>query len=348
MSFKSDIPAPAPPTACNHTVAPDGDVVLSLKNPNAPFAVWNDRHPRWQRLFLWEKKPEPKVSEPAIPPVTFLVSSHHLKSASPVFNATLTGPWEESVPAADGRRHITTEDWDPEALLIFLNVIHCRNNQVPQNLMPEMLCKVSVLVDYYRAHEAVRFHGMVWIDQVDHLVPWRYGRDLIFWLCISWVFKKARIFEQVTKIAISGSPESVSALDLPIPAPVIRRINSKRELIFASLEAHLIQLTSNLVAGEKGCCFECQSIMLGALMKHLATKGAHVGVNGCYFPNMDIDQAIKAIEDNENLELKWKNIMHGGWHNCGFSLKEAMVDIAKRVSGDIESLELKEFIVNWG
>ncbi|KAL2150167.1 hypothetical protein VTH82DRAFT_7843 [Thermothelomyces myriococcoides] len=197
--------------AFNHTIDPDGDVVLCINNPDAPFAVWNS----------------PASSAPTKSPseekaaITFLVSSRHLKLASPVFRAALTGPWDESVSAADGRRRITADDWDPKAMLILLNLIHGCNNQVSRTLSLELLCKVSVLVDYYRVHEAVRFPSLQWVSAIRSSIPQTYGRDLMLWLCISWVFQEDDIFQTVTKIAIGDSPELVSNLNLPIPATVI-------------------------------------------------------------------------------------------------------------------------------
>ncbi|KAL2159253.1 hypothetical protein VTH06DRAFT_2688 [Thermothelomyces fergusii] len=202
---------PSPAVSCDHEVIQDGDVVLVLNNPNAPFAVWDS-----------SDAPSPS---PATGSVTFLVSSHHLKSASPVFSAALTGPWDESVPAADGRRRIAAEHWDPEALLILLNLIHGRNNRVPRTLTLEMLCKVSVLVDYYSAHEAARFPGLLWIDSLRPSMPQEYGRDLILWLCISWVFQDEDVFKVATATAVRGSIKPVSALSLPIPEAVIGRFS---------------------------------------------------------------------------------------------------------------------------
>ncbi|KAL2151215.1 hypothetical protein VTH82DRAFT_6313 [Thermothelomyces myriococcoides] len=199
--------------AFNHTIAPDGDVVLRLNNPRAPFAVWKSP------VFLAQTK-SPSVERAGI---TFLVSSHHLKLASPVFRAALTGPWSESVSAVDSRHRITADGWDPEALLILLNLIHGRNNLVSRTLSLELLCKVSVLVDYYRAHEAVRFPSQQWISATRYSIPQTYGRDLMLWLCISWVFQEDDIFEIVTKVAIGDSPEPISSLKLPIPATVIAK-----------------------------------------------------------------------------------------------------------------------------
>lgn len=111
--------------------------------------------------------------------------------------------------------------WDAEALLIVLNIIHGRNNHAPKTISLEMLCKVSVLVDYYHVHEAVRFPSLLWVDGLRSSVPKTYNRDLILWLCVSWIFQDDEIFKSVTRVAIRESTESVSALELPIAEAVI-------------------------------------------------------------------------------------------------------------------------------
>jgi hypothetical protein len=199
---------------CDHEIAPKGDAVLVLKNPNAPFAIWND-----QAASASESAED--ESPPSASSIRFLVSSHHLKSASSVFRTALAGPWVESVWTKDGRHQITTEDWDVEALLVVLNIVHGRNNRVPKAVTLELLCKISVVVDYYHLSEAVQFPGWFWIDGLRASVPKTYGRELVLWLCVSWVFQDDTIFRAVTETAIRESSESVSALQLPISTIVI-------------------------------------------------------------------------------------------------------------------------------
>ena len=199
---------------CNHQLAPDGDVVLLLESANAPFAIFDDA----------EASASPStVNSPSssTDSVTYLVSSHHLKLASPVFRAALTGPWIESTCLEDGCHRINIKDWDAEALLIVLNIIHGRNNHVPKTVSLEMLCKISVMVDYYHVHEAVRFPILLWVDALRPSVPNTYSRDLIIWLCVSWIFQDDEMFKLATGVAIRESTESVSALELPIAEAVI-------------------------------------------------------------------------------------------------------------------------------
>jgi len=199
---------------CNHQVAPNGDVVLLLENTNAPFAIFD--HANAPTSTNTGNGPSFSIGS-----VTYLVSSHHLKLASPVFNAALTGPWIESTRPKGGCHRINIKDWDAEALLIVLNIIHGRNSRVPKTISLEMLCKVSVLVDYYHVHEAVRFPSLLWVCGLRPSVPETYSRDLILWLCVSWVFQDDEIFKSVTGVAIRDSTESVPTLQLPIAEAVV-------------------------------------------------------------------------------------------------------------------------------
>jgi len=200
---------PVPP--CDHTIDQEGDVLLSLKNTNAGFAIWDET-----------TVPEETQGTPAAPKsVVFRVSSHHLKLASPVFKAALTGVWIESVVTKEGYRQVTTTDWDAEAFRIFLAVIHGRNYQVPHAVTLETLCKIAVVVDYYQCYEAFSFCSKIWVAELRDSIPVTYGRDLILWLCVSWVFQVEDKFEVVTKLAIETSYERVRSLQLPLPGRLI-------------------------------------------------------------------------------------------------------------------------------
>ena len=151
------------------------------------------------------------------------VSSRHLMLASPWFQAALAKEgWNESRRnEADGRFHIMAEDWDAEAFLAVLRIIHLRNKKVPRNVTLEMLAKIAVIVDYYHCEEAIEMFSAMWID--NHLrvaLPSTYCRDLVLWISISYVFGLKERFEKATAIAMRQSTGSVRTLGLPIPGKV--------------------------------------------------------------------------------------------------------------------------------
>ncbi|KAI4629194.1 uncharacterized protein J4E87_003456 [Alternaria ethzedia] len=95
--------------------------------------------------------------EPEEQSIHYHVSSRHLMLASSTFKRMLAQDgFAESVRnEVDGLYHIMAHDWDPEAFLIVLRIIHGRNKQVPREITLEMLAKIAVLEDYYDFGEAL-------------------------------------------------------------------------------------------------------------------------------------------------------------------------------------------------
>jgi len=258
---------------CDYVLDPFGDVILTLSNPNAPFAVWDDSE---DGPALTEPSVNPETVEKPTPPavhtlpaeillplveptavaeditiarnelpapqdnneaspqqeesqtstistesVTFLLSSRHLILASPVFKAMLTGGWKEGDKDNGPVRRGCAEDWDTEALVTVMNVLHSYYRQVPKKVSLEMLAKIAVIVDYYKIHEAFQVIASLWINALKMSLPESPGRDLILWILVSWVFEDAAIFRKVTKVAILRSKKDITIPhELPIPAVI--------------------------------------------------------------------------------------------------------------------------------
>jgi hypothetical protein len=156
--------------------------------------------------------------------IHYHVSSRHLRLASPRFDTMLTkDKWAEGVPNKnDGRYHISAEDWDVEAFLLLLNVLHHRNRQVPRSLSLEMLAKIAVLIDYYECAEAVELCTERWTEHIRNAspVPSVFCRDLMLWMCIAWVLRMPDEFTQTTAIAFKQIDRGLSTLGLPITSCV--------------------------------------------------------------------------------------------------------------------------------
>ncbi|KAJ4366455.1 hypothetical protein N0V83_008091 [Neocucurbitaria cava] len=158
------------------------------------------------------------------PTVEYQVSSKHLIMASGKFRSELTGPWAESTKGEDGLHHLTAEDWEPEVFTILLNILHLQNRQVPRSISLEKLAKLAVLVDYYRCWEAVEMWTDIWIAEVkvQAPVPVSYGRNLILWMLVAWVFELDEEFEKTTAVALRQCQTPlINNMELPIPEAVI-------------------------------------------------------------------------------------------------------------------------------
>ncbi|KAE8389727.1 hypothetical protein BDV23DRAFT_172906 [Aspergillus alliaceus] len=96
------------------------------------------------------------------------VSAKHLILVSPAFKKILTG----------GSVEITTENWDPEALLILLRILHFQLHIVPRRLILELNAKL--------------------------------------WLWISCLFQLRTKFKEATSISMSQSNGWIASSGLPI------------------------------------------------------------------------------------------------------------------------------------
>ncbi|RYP41939.1 hypothetical protein DL767_000676 [Monosporascus sp. MG133] len=152
---------------------PDGDIILVLRHPNAPFAVWGESGEDFSKPPSPVAGPEPEdgpaapvaddleaepaniktelVADASFEPnvansetldadhtkrseIQFRLSSRHLVLASSFFRKALEGPWKEGHSVtSDGCRYIHTEEWDPDALLVLMQIIHGRNWSVPSH-----------------------------------------------------------------------------------------------------------------------------------------------------------------------------------------------------------------------
>lgn len=261
-----------------HEIDPDGDMILTLKNPCAPFAVWHEDDATPLPTSLDLSSQEPQGSDlncsdeiiglaPTSSAVTYRISSRHLSSASER-SRKMRHQWEQK-RESDGYFHISVEDWDSEALLAILNIIHLRNRQVPHEVSLEMLSKLAVIVDYFEFHEAVEVFSKTWIADLQGSLPTSYCRDLILWMWISHVFHEEDILKTVICTAVRHSLGWMEDLGLPIPEHIISQVDDRRREAAVQLVDGLRALKEGLQYGTKACSYECQCRFLGALIKGL-------------------------------------------------------------------------------
>lgn len=104
------------------------------------------RKPKKAKDSTSEDKPLDTDSKPEI---RMRLSSKHLTLASAYFQKLTANNWREINPADGYSCVVNTDEWDEEALLILMNLIHGRTTKIPRSISLEMLAKMSVLVDYY-------------------------------------------------------------------------------------------------------------------------------------------------------------------------------------------------------
>ncbi|KAF4120591.1 hypothetical protein GMORB2_3029 [Geosmithia morbida] len=152
----------------------------------------------------------------------FLVSSRHLLLASPVFRAMSRGIWLEEVSDGEGSPETwTTTDWDPEAFLTVLSIIHSRYRFVPQSVSSELLARIATVVDYYGCHEAMENFAELWFLKRTDPLPLSYGKECILWMFSSWVFSQKEVFETMVRLAIMDAKGPIQNMGLPFPPSLL-------------------------------------------------------------------------------------------------------------------------------
>ncbi|KAH0493611.1 hypothetical protein TgHK011_000270 [Trichoderma gracile] len=245
-----------------HDIDPTGDTLLILRNPNAPFLEpASSTGPPQKRPKLGSAVREQEVQ--------MRLSSQRLVSASAYFKSLIEGNWKETTAGGQYSCTIDTTDFDEEALLILMNIIHGKTVKLPLSVSFETLAKISVLADYYQCRDTVQFFVKTWLQNMDKGIP--TGRDALYSLCISWLFPDAKSFKLATATLIRESKETFDDLGLPISQPAIDALNERREARLSAVLAAFNRLVKEESASKGFICSPaCSSMYLGALIKNLA------------------------------------------------------------------------------
>ncbi|KAL4938178.1 hypothetical protein BDV06DRAFT_232058 [Aspergillus oleicola] len=281
-----------------HIIDPEGDAIIVLSNANAPFAQFECDlfHQKVEGNDMKKSRNAPSpshVPEPVEVPVKvpteasveaelasrfaddasfrIQVSAKHLILASLVFKKILTGGWKESAAYQQkGFVEIKAESWDIDALMILLRAVHGQLYDIPHKLTLEMLAKVAVLADYYDCRQTLFVYKDIWIEALEEPVPPNYSQALVLWIWVAWFFQLPAQFKEATSNAMTRSHGFISNLRLPIPANVMDPMNDSRQRSIGAMINQFHDTLGALLSGSQGCCWECSSIMYGALSKNLA------------------------------------------------------------------------------
>lgn len=159
----------------------------------------------------------------------FRVSSKHLKMASSYFNSVLSDRWPEGrLLAQNGEIEIKFDAFDPDALLIILNVLHFKFRQLPEKMSLQQLVNVAVATDYFRFHEVIAPFATNWLEKMrpkstKKLYEWQGStpylvpkNELANFITIAWIFQATNPLEQFIKQAIKTGTEDFDKKCLPI------------------------------------------------------------------------------------------------------------------------------------
>ncbi|KAI0098781.1 hypothetical protein GGR51DRAFT_423278 [Nemania sp. FL0031] len=347
----------------NHILDPNGDVIIHLRNSNAPFAVLRKDEELYVPTKLNESSKRKRVKYESVtvappghggntvvskarevpsiasPQIDFRVSSAHLILASPYFQKALDGPFKESQPGIDDLRHVDASDWDAEALLTVLQIIHGRNLQVTRYLDLEMLAKIAVIVDYYECYETVYAFAELWYQQIKKkLSRSRLDRDLILILHVSRVFRWASEFKAATHIALLHSKGPLHTLGLPIPESITSAINDQRVVTLRAIGRILRTLAANLRVPIPACTLSCASMNLGALERQIKNEKELNGLE--LFGPLDGKSVALTTEATRTIQTPdWTHHPSGRFCSLNNLVKSEMDKLEK-----LEGLSLKSFM----
>ncbi|KUJ15851.1 uncharacterized protein LY89DRAFT_670390 [Mollisia scopiformis] len=252
---------------------PEGDLLLRLLEPKTGSAV--------------EDKVGPSAPEAtSMEEFHMLVSSKHLKLASPVFRAMFQpGFLEGQILQSQARAQIDMPDDDPEAFGLLMNAIHGLSSKMPITVNLKTLTALALVVDKYQS-EATFPYAQRWCLVLGDAFDWKNApmSGIVSWLCICWVFKMPQSFKMVSRVAERRSSSRLKAVDLPLPEIVLDRIEAKRQsaideiiqdlnLNYTKLSSKVLQCRHNPGAPTiREIKFACDSKVLGTLIKGLATQ----------------------------------------------------------------------------
>jgi hypothetical protein len=151
-----------------------------------------------------------------------------------------------------------------------MDIIHGHTRKVPDALSLETLAKIAVLVDFYECLEVVEMWSKIWVDKLRSTVPRDYSKDLMLWVCISWVFQQVEIFQKVTKVAMMHSTGSLRTMGLPIPERIVRK--SLQDLLARINLSLALQVLS--ISGDR-------IILIMSLLNSMTSLMVFVRLTGC-------------------------------------------------------------------
>lgn len=163
-------------------------------------------------------KPYDENSQPV--EIRFRVSSAHLILASPVFKAMLDGPFSETVRNERGLYEIKAFEWNAEALLILLDIIHGHHRSAPKAVDLNMLEQIALLVDYYQCHEIVEVFADKWVAAHRDAIPQEYSKSCLSWMFVAWVFSANDLFNSMVSVSVKHSRSPVQT-NLPISNTIL-------------------------------------------------------------------------------------------------------------------------------
>ena len=153
------------------------------------------------------------------------VSSKQLILASPKFAAQFQGNWPEArILREKGHLELSLPDEDAECWIMLLKHLHHQNDRAVRLFVDlETLTNFALLVDKHALLEGIKILGSLWIKKEEQRLPREFGKEVVSWMWISWVFQDQTLFWNMTKLAKQKSVGAIDTYNLPIKDEVISK-----------------------------------------------------------------------------------------------------------------------------
>ncbi|KAF5711121.1 hypothetical protein FMUND_9125 [Fusarium mundagurra] len=279
------------------TFSPKGDTELILRRPN-----FRKRNEPKDESTAKETAPENEVEklddtingngQPAedqlsVPDVYFdLSSSIHntddlktLKASDDkFFKAMLDGPFSEGIRNKDNLFEVKAFEWNAEALVILLDIIHGHHRSLPQKVELDVFIEIAMLCDYYQCEEIVETFAKQWYTafEEDKEEDKPYEEEATMnWIFIAWVFQRGDMFNSMVAATLQHSRIPVHT-DLPLPSTIIEKLEAQRLKLINKTLNNLYGLHESLWVTDNDCTPQCASMLLGSLMKQMRQAGLEI------------------------------------------------------------------------
>ena len=234
------------------------------------------------------------------------VHSVCMMSASKVFDAMLGPHFSEGQPSKEAfPKGIPMPDDDARAMTTLCNVIHHRNDILPDIFEPAALADLALVADKYDCVLALKYAMNLWLDFKEPVTFLSLGKLLI----AAYVFDNPNAFRRVTQRLITGFTNSYHWLfkgdgDGIVPWPIYRRCIP----FLAESLLLLIVFSDSLETARTRALVNIQDILVTEMVeyrRHHGTSKASThmqalldkGLWGASLFNMTVDSAtLKADE----------------------------------------------------
>ncbi|KAM0541476.1 hypothetical protein ACHAPJ_013241 [Fusarium lateritium] len=227
------------------------------------------------------------------------VSSAHLILSSPVFKTMLDGPFSEGIRNKDNLFEVKAFEWNAEALVILLGIIHGHHKSLPQKVELDILIEIAMLCDYYQCEEIVDIFAERWITALGKDKPYEEEATLT-WMFIAW------------------------------------KLEAQRLKVINDVLTNIYGLQESLWTTNDDCKPQCASMLLGSLMKQMREAGLEIPKSTGLLPStIRILVGLRKFVSGLETPVWYMNVNVGysvpTRHECSFQQKTKpwMDDMAK-------------------